>query len=386
LKSFRTQRVLFAWELGQNLGHLYPLIPKIIQAIENGCDVSLACPDLRNISPILKRLPIRIIQAPVWPSLKKRAISVGPANYVDLIAIAGFRDQNLLSVVTSAWDEVVKMVNPDIIVADHAPGLQISLYGSGLPIITSGTGYTCPPLNQKDFPLLTSKKKPLYDERIILHNIQDVLNERGISSPDNFTSYFISEKRFIYGSSLLDPYRDIRKEPVYLSPNHLMPLAPHPVADHVFAYVSPDLPNYEPLLKALARLSCKVSVYIRDDDGPGIEYLRMRGHKVYDTPPNLGEILLNASLIIHQGGVYTAAEALAYGKPQLIIPLHHETQSNAESLHAIGVAVLADPQFNEIEFYELISSTLKNKKLPEACLKIAIELRQDVNDSDYEFL
>jgi UDP:flavonoid glycosyltransferase YjiC (YdhE family) len=50
------------------------------------------------------------------------------------------------------------------------------------------------------------------------------------------------------------------------------------------------------------------------------------------------EVLPRASLLLHHGGVGSAAQALAAGIPQLVVPLKNDQFDNAERLRALGVA------------------------------------------------
>lgn len=60
------------------------------------------------------------------------------------------------------------------------------------------------------------------------------------------------------------------------------------------------------------------------------------GIVAFDYAP-YGELLPRASVIVHQGGVGTTAQALRAGKPMLIIPYNHDQPDNAARIARLGV-------------------------------------------------
>lgn len=60
------------------------------------------------------------------------------------------------------------------------------------------------------------------------------------------------------------------------------------------------------------------------------------GIAAFDYAP-YGELLPRASLIVHQGGVGTTAQALRAGKPMLVVPYNHDQPDNAARIARLGV-------------------------------------------------
>ncbi|WP_127125172.1 glycosyltransferase [Georgenia sp. SYP-B2076] len=57
----------------------------------------------------------------------------------------------------------------------------------------------------------------------------------------------------------------------------------------------------------------------------------------------LGLLLSRAAALVHHGGIGTAAQALAAGVPQLVVPYAHDQPDNADRLVRLGVAARLDP-------------------------------------------
>jgi UDP:flavonoid glycosyltransferase YjiC (YdhE family) len=51
----------------------------------------------------------------------------------------------------------------------------------------------------------------------------------------------------------------------------------------------------------------------------------------------LGQLLPRAAALVHHGGIGTAAQGLAAGTPQLVMPLAHDQPDNADRLRRLGV-------------------------------------------------
>src|SRR5215475_9898790 len=71
-----------------------------------------------------------------------------------------------------------------------------------------------------------------------------------------------------------------------------------------------------------------------------------------DTPPSVrvvayapfGELLPQATAIVHHGGIGTAAQALRAGIPQVVVPLAYDQPDNAARLDRLGVSATLPPR------------------------------------------
>lgn len=64
----------------------------------------------------------------------------------------------------------------------------------------------------------------------------------------------------------------------------------------------------------------------------------------------MADVLAHARLIIHHGGIGTAADALRAGTPQWTVPTAHDQHDNADRLQALGVARVFDAGSTQDEF------------------------------------
>jgi rhamnosyltransferase subunit B len=70
---------------------------------------------------------------------------------------------------------------------------------------------------------------------------------------------------------------------------------------------------------------------------------RPSGVAHFDYVP-LGQLLPRASALVHHGGIGTAAQGLAAGVPQLVMPLAHDQPDNADRLRRLGVGHSLHPK------------------------------------------
>lgn len=281
--------------------------------------------------------PATVLQAPVWPRHRSWSITDTLAGHEDVLARIGFGEPVQLEVVVRAWRELLDLIRPDLIVADHSPALMLSVYGEPTPVVAIGTGFTMPPLGLDRFPPLQADRATAMPEGRLLESARIVQKARGATLPSSLIDVFRSSARFVFGLPELDPYRAFRNEPIHVPPEGL-PAYSEPSERRLFAYLGAELPQLELLAQVLAEMDTPVECYLRGETGSVGTFLRMRGHVVHDKPPDLKDVLSRCSHVLSQGGAFTSAAAFAAGRPQLVVPLHNEAWLNLKLLRQYGVA------------------------------------------------
>lgn len=355
--------ILFAWELGANLGHIKPMSALARALAARGARPTFAVCDLTNVRQIGKRGEFTILQAPVWPEHEHRGHNPAFASYADVLTGIGFADQNKLAAVVDAWDAMLALVNPDVVVADHAPALQVAMLGKPQPLVAVGTPFTMPPLNLDRLPPIRADQAPALPEARLHQSVKAVLATRGLQAPARLVDILQADERLIFGLPEFDPYRAYRAEPVLAPPEPLPHFVEPPVKPRLFVYAGSEVPHLEKLVQALVTMDVDVTAYLRGDVGPLPHFLRHRGHQVFDTPPPLDEILPRVSHVLSQGGAFTCHAALAAGRPHLIMPLHNETELNLMHAGALGVARRLDPSKDEKAMVGKIATFLADTQL-----------------------
>jgi len=334
--------VLLAWELGEGLGHIggLRLIAKELAA--QGWQPILALRDVSGTNAILKDDGFRVLQAPVLANpIPPEGRPFGPSGYADILAIYGFSDADILGPMVAAWQNLIDLVKPDLIVADHSPTLCLAAHGT-VPVVIVGYGFTVPPCDLPEFPVLRAEVPPMASESQLLDVVNQVQAHRDRPTLDRLPDLLRGSMRAVCTYPALDPYRRFRREPA-IGPLEPVPdFAEPPEKPHLFAYLASDYKAIDELAVALGDLKIPVSVYIRGRPGAIRIFLRKRGVTVYDTPPSLGEVLPVSSVVLSHGGIGMVHAALAAGRPHIVAPRHMEASLTAKSLQSLGIGVRMD--------------------------------------------
>ena len=88
------------------------------------------------------------------------------------------------------------------------------------------------------------------------------------------------------------------------------------------------------------------------------------------------DLFCRAAVVVHSGGIGTAAQALAAGIPQLVIPLAHDQFDNADRLNELGVALTIQRnayRANRIE--QALRQLMTSKDIQSQCQTASARLR-----------
>jgi hypothetical protein len=370
--------ILFAWELGANLGHLIPL-SRIARELErDGHTPVYVLRDLANARAVLGG-GARVLQAPAWPAHRHfGAVSGGLASYADILSAIGFADPQKLAAVAGAWRSLLDYVRPDLVVTDHSPGLHVALYGGDTRVVAVGTGFTMPPLDYDTFPLLRGDRATAIPESRLFESLRDARTLLGLQRPRGLVEVFRTPHRVVFGLPELDPYRGFRREPVVAPPGGLPSAQSWPRTRRLFVYAGAEMANFDTLLQALASLDMPVEVFLRGDAGPAREFLRMRGATVHDEPPDLAAVLREASHVLSQGGASTIAAAYAAGRPQMVVAAHDEAEINLEMLARAGVGQSLTVGTEPADVATAMGTFVSHPELPDNALELANRIARRV--------
>jgi hypothetical protein len=236
------------------------------------------------------------------------------------------------------------LVRPVVVVADHSPTLCLAASGI-LPTVLIGNGYLNPPADLPAFPVLTPERPAVADEGRLLAAVQEVQRQLGRPVAPTLPGLFASAGRFVTVLPELDPYHDVRREPVFGPVKPLSPPLPPPERPSFFAYLAAEMPGCEAILTTLAQTGFPGRVYVLGAGPERCDRLRRLGLEVFDQPAPLNEMLAQSAVIVSQGNIGMAQAALAAGRPQLLFPAHLEQLMNARRLQALGVAHYLTGQF-----------------------------------------
>ncbi|MEM9277464.1 MAG: hypothetical protein AAGA76_02705, partial [Pseudomonadota bacterium] len=164
-----------------------------------------------------------------------------------------------------AWDDLINLTKPDLIVADHSPSICLAAR-SRIPIIQTGTGFTLPPVSLPQFPsLLRESAAPTIQKQILLA-INEILEERNSKLCKRLPELLDTEYRAIFSLPHLDPYSGIRKEDLLGSYHKgLVPSVP-PKKSKVFVYAGSGMRDLDTIVQSISDSDVEVEAYFGNAD------------------------------------------------------------------------------------------------------------------------
>jgi UDP:flavonoid glycosyltransferase YjiC (YdhE family) len=101
------------------------------------------------------------------------------------------------------------------------------------------------------------------------------------------------------------------------------------------------------------------------------------GIVAFDYAP-YGELLPRSSLIVHQGGVGTTAQALRAGRPMLVIPYNHDQPDNAARIARLGVGrTVSRKRYKGARAIQELKELLDNPSYAARAAEVAVKVRSE---------
>jgi|GEM_PF-1726106 len=341
-----------------DIASLLPKAPADIASLRGrsaaAIDVYFALPDPVTAASALPA-GAKILPAPHHMPGSARRRHGPTRTFADILADAGWDDSATLSTLIASWQALLELVRPDVIIADHAPTLLLAARGRW-PVVQVGLGFGQPPTHMAVFPSWLPASLPVDVVAIdaaVLAVVSEVLGAR---APITLPAALTTERSFVTCLESLDPWRPLRGGPA-LGPIESLP-PPLPAANNgaIVAYLSADDPRTLPLLAAIAALGRRCTAYVRDASADVLRSLAVPGVTIVDRPLAMTEALRDAALVLHHGGAGTIHQAVAAGRPQLLLPRYLEQSLNAHALARRGLALVLDEPASIAQTIEVIDT------------------------------
>jgi len=343
-------RVLLANELGMGDLHLRRLCA-LAQALRaHGHEPVLAVHDLPKAHTLLADGTLRRVQAPVW----RHAVAGLPPvhTYTDLMLRHGFVNLPSLLSLARAWRDLVTLLQPALVVADHAPVALFATRELGLPRLRFGDGIGCPPLATPMPPMTWwDERAEAFDdigERNVLHVANQAAAELGLAPAASVAELLQADGDALCTLPELDVY-PARSGGAWCGPlvaaSEGQPV-PWPDGDGPCAYVALGArhPLLQPLLAALQQAGQRAVLQVADAAPEQARQLTAPGIVVARTPVPLSQLRRHCSHAVLDGRPTTAQGLLLLGKPVLMLPTQLEGQMLSRRVQALGAGLWLDAE------------------------------------------
>ncbi len=361
------------WELGAALGHVGRFLPIALRLRERGHRPVLVLRDISQAAAVLAPHRLEFVQAPVW--LIPVTGLPPDLNFTETLYRFGFLDPGGLLSMTMAWRRLWELLQPQLLIFDHAPTALLAARGLHLPRVLLGNSFAVPPRvrplprfrwwtrGQSEHGRLAET-----EERTTRHcNV--VLKQLEAPPIAQFADLFEAEATYLCARPQLDVYgeRQAGQGGEYIGPINSLgmgadPLWPAGDGPRVFAYLKSDYKHLEPLLNAIAKSRARYLIY-----AAGLpEQVRKRHESEHVTfsaiPLRMREVVKQCTAIIcHAGGMTDIA--LDHGKPLLLLPMQMEQTMTSHRVEVLGAGVLLPIEGNPAVLPRLIKRLLEDGHL-----------------------
>ena len=334
--------------MGANLGHIDRMLVTARALRNRGHEVTFLLRDVSRAHTRVVGEGFAMGQAPVW--LPHMANPPRLGNYTSVLAAAGWLDPAGLAALVCAWRTWLDLLQPDLLIADHAPTALLAARGRGLPVWAVGNSFELPPPGAH-FPAMAwwdpaAEARCSDDDARLLLSTNQALTLLGDAPlrrlPDLFTTAhqaLTSLPEFNHYGSY--PARIAQPGASYIGDQGVAPAWPPGKGHRAFVYLSPTHADFRAVMGALQTLGWAALVH-----APGLAdeaAARLGGPQVrFERKPVQTDAAVAAADVVvsHASMGLVCAAALA-GKPQLVLPSHMEQMMVARRVVQAGVGLMA---------------------------------------------
>lgn len=343
-------RIVFAWELGGDYGHLARLLPLALELRRRGHTPLFVARELGGAELLLGPHQIPWFQAPLW--LGRLTNLPEPAAYPEMLMRFGFLNPRALTGVARAWRNLLTALNADMVVMDHAPTALLATRGLAVKRVNLGDGFCIPPASSP-LPLFRwwqrgNAARQADSEERVRQNANDVLFTLGAPPLMHLHELFSADLALMCGFAELDYYQG-RGAAEFSGP--LFALGQGAPADwppgegpRVFAYLKAGYAALDRVLVALRDAPVRVLAHVPGASPDTLRRFTSATLRFSEAPVDIEAARTQCDIAVCHGGQGTIAAMLLSGKPLLLLPMHMEQGMGAHRLDALGVALTAAPE------------------------------------------
>lgn len=371
-------RVLIAWEMGRNFGHVTQIVPVAEALKRRGVEVGLALRNPAALGPFAGTGDFSVVQAPHISPGRRQPGEVRPniLLYSDDLLACGYENPGVLARLIADWDELIGSFRPDALVAQSAPTALLATHGMPLRRFRLGRGYDLPPATVPQTPMRHWMENDLQEtgrrEAAVLATVNAALQACGRGALENFADFLRTDGDFLCAYRETDHYRD-RDQPTYYGSlgktdgGIAVEWRPGAVR-RVFAYIQPDKKVFVPAMQALFRLPANFDVIVAAPKVPRElgQQFRRPGFRLFDSPVCLDPLLPDCNLLVNHASSGISNTALCAGIPLLMLPGHIEQLMQARAIGRAGAGLGMSGQFGSNDILQTIGHLLNEPRYTQA--------------------
>ena len=362
--------VVYAWELGADLGHIANFLPIALALKQQGHAVTAVVRDLSRAATVFGDHGIPVLQAPVWLA-QNAELPDPPLSFAEILQRFGYADAIGLFGLVTAWQALFDLLDPDLLVVDYAPTALLAVRGSGLPTAMFGTGFCSPPRispvpNMRPWQAVSQGRLEA-SEAAVVATANGVLAACAAPPLGALMDLFEVNCDFLATYAELDHYRDRGAAEYWgpvLSPQHDgKPRWPDETGPRVFAYLKEGHPHFDAVLTRLAKRGCSVLVYAGRVSAAARARHESPQIRFSPLPLDIRAVASECEVAVCHGGHGTTAALLATGRPLLLLPMQLEQHLLGRNVTRLGAGVMVAPEATGTSLSESVDQLLDDQLL-----------------------
>jgi UDP:flavonoid glycosyltransferase YjiC (YdhE family) len=370
-------KVLLAWELGADYGHVMRFSTLARELVQRGHEPVLVLKDLSHAEALLGGQGLTVLQAPVW--MGDVAGLPPPASFAETLLRLGFLHPAALTGLCRAWRSLIGLCRPDVLVCDYAPTALLATRGLGLPRINIGESFGMPPRTQPMPTYRPWRPEPagrvVQAEQHTLNGANAALANLAQPALRCLADLLEVDDEIITSFAEFEQYPgrvDGRYTgPLPNPPQGVLPEWPLVDGPRVFAYIKPGTRDFEAVLKALRALDVAAVVH-----APGVSTTMQYRHlaaniRFSEQPLRMDNVCRECDIAICHAGANTVQALVTAGKPLLLLPTHVEQMTTAKAVQNLGAGLVVDYERPAPDYRKLIKRLLDEPAFAAAAQAVA---------------
>lgn len=345
---------------------------------QRGHDAALVLRELQNATRLRNHERFRLFQAPVWLA-KVQGLPEPPLNYSEMLLRCGYHDAASLTALLQAWRNLLQLLDPQVVVLEHAPTAALAARSLGIPAVAVGGTFNLPPV-ETPLPgmrswLTVPQERLASSDRLVLDAINHALANVGAEPLGSMSAMFGEADCLLCAYPELDHYAARRGGqyfgPLFMAQSGEAMAWPESEGKRIFVYLSPSARGFRELLEVLCAMPHSVILY-----APGIsadQIKRYSGGNVRLTahPCQLDTLAETCDLAITAGNNGTVNSLLLHGVPQLMFAEHLEHYLFGLRVKELGAGEVVDPERPLPPLAQLINQLLGRASYRQAAQQFA---------------
>ena len=323
-----------------------PLLPIARELKERGHRVTFALRDVRAAGALLKAEGFTVLQAPTHPDQFFPANGPQPQTMADILTIFGFASNNHLKGLIAAWEGLISVCCPDVVVASYAPLSLLCARKATIPTVLMALPFELPSQTHPSPNIRTGKtpENRVADERVI-SAVNQAIGGNAISTVHDI---FRADKTFLMSYpelDMLNPREQVEYcGSFFISDVGISPQWPIQAGKRVFAYLHADLPSLDSLRLAIQSSPYSYSIVLRGADTSLVSKWQAPNVCVSAKLVRLDHSLPACDAVLTYGGNGFASACLMAGKPMVFFVRDLESYLTARQVARLGAGILPQPQ------------------------------------------